>query len=75
MLKLLLKKQMAEIFRSYFYDRQEEPEARPKAPSFCILALFVLLMVGVLGGMFTFCRHAAVRRYWRRWIWAGCTSP
>ena len=43
--------------------RQEEPEARPKEPSLLYFVLFVLLMVGVLGGMFTFCRHDAVRRY------------
>ena len=33
--------------------RQEEPEARSKGPSLLYFALFVLLMVGVLGGMFT----------------------
>ena len=36
--------------------------------------MFVLLMVGVLGGMFA----GAGRRYcaasWRRWVWTGCTS-
>ena len=75
MLKLLVKKQLAEIFRSYLLRRQEEPEARSKEPSFCISRLFVVLMVGVLGGMFTCRRHDAVRRVWRRWGWTGCISP
>ena len=53
MLKVLLKKQLAEIFRSYFYDAKKN-RARSKAATIGYIVLFVLLMVGVLGGMFTF---------------------
>ena len=53
MLKLLLKKQLTEIFRSYFYDAKKN-RARSKAGTVAYIALFVLLMVGVLGGIFTF---------------------
>ena len=52
MLKLLLKKQLTEIFRSYFYDAKKN-RARSKAGTAAYIALFVLLMVGVLGGLFT----------------------
>ena len=52
MLKLLLKKQMAEIFRNYFYDPKKN-RARSKAGTVGYLLLFVLIMVGLLGGMFT----------------------
>ena len=52
MTKLLLKKQLAEIFRSYFYDAKKN-KARSKASVVGFVVLFVLLMVGLLGGMFT----------------------
>ena len=52
MLKLLLKKQLTEIFRSYVYDAKKN-RARSKAGTAAYIALFVLLMVGVLGGLFT----------------------
>ena len=51
MLKLLLKKQIAEIFRSYFYDPKKN-RARSKAGTAAYILLFVLLMVGLVGGMF-----------------------
>ena len=53
MTKLLLKKQLTEIFRSYFYDAKKN-KARSKASVVGFIVLFVLLMVGLLGGMFTF---------------------
>lgn len=53
MLKLLLKKQIAEIFRSYFYDSKKNC-ARSKAGIICYIIMFIIVMVGVLGGMFTF---------------------
>ena len=53
MLKVLLKKQMAEVFRSYFYNRKTN-KARSKANSIVLFILFGFLMVGVLGGTFTF---------------------
>ena len=53
MLKVLLKKQLAEIFRSYFYDAKKN-RARSKAATIGYIALFAALMVGLLGGIFTF---------------------
>lgn len=52
MLKLLLKKQMTEIFRNYFYDPKKN-RARSKAGIIGYILLFVIIMVGLLGGMFT----------------------
>ncbi len=53
MLKTLLKKQMTEIFRSYFYNAKKN-KAYSKGVTAAYIALFILLMVGILGGMFTF---------------------
>ena len=53
MVKILLKKQFTEIFRSYFYDAKKN-KARSKAAITGYIVLFVILMVGILGGMFTF---------------------
>lgn len=60
MLKTLIKKQLMEIFRSYFYD-QKKNKARSKRATALYVILFAVLMVGVLGGMFailgvTLCR-------------------
>lgn len=52
MLKLLLKKQIIEIFRSYFYN-QKKNSSRSKAGTIAYILLFAFIMVGVLGGMFT----------------------
>lgn len=52
MLKILLKKQMAEVFRSYFYDAKKN-KARSKAAVAAYIVLFVVIMLGVMGGMFT----------------------
>ena len=52
MLKTLLRKQMAEIFRTYFYDtRKSKP--RSKASTIFLFVMFGVLMIGVLGTMFT----------------------
>lgn len=51
MLKLLLKKQLAEIFRNYFYDSKKN-RARSKAGTVVHLILFAGIMAGLLGGMF-----------------------
>lgn len=51
MLKHLVKKQMTEIFRSYLYDAKKNRK-RSKGIVILYFALFVLLMAGVLGGMF-----------------------
>lgn len=53
MLKTLVKKQIAEIFRSYVYDAKKN-KARSKGATVGYTVLFVFLMVGVLGGMFSF---------------------
>lgn len=53
MLSVLLKKQMTEIFRGYFYDAKKN-RSRSKAGTAAYLVLFVGIMVGLLGGMFTF---------------------
>lgn len=52
MVKLLLKKQLMEIFRSYFYN-QKKNQGRSRAATIVFFILFGLLMVVVLGGMFT----------------------
>ena len=53
MTKILLRKQLAEIFRTYFYDAKKN-KARSKGTVIAYFVLFALLMVGLLGGMFTF---------------------
>ena len=52
MVNVLLKKQLFEIFRSYFYDAKKN-KPRSKASTVSLIVLYVLLMVGVIGGMFT----------------------
>lgn len=52
MLKLLVKKQITEIFRSYFYD-QKKNKKRSTGSTIAFFVLFGLLMVGLLGSMFT----------------------
>ena len=52
MLKLLVKKQLTEIFRSYFYDSKKN-KARTKDSVIACIVGFGFLMVVVIGGMFT----------------------
>ena len=52
MLKLLIKKQMSEIFRSYFYD-PKKGKARSKGKTILLFAMFFLIMIGMIGGMVT----------------------
>ena len=52
MLKILVKKQLAEIFRSYTYNAKKN-KARSKGATAALIVTFVLVMVGLLGGMFT----------------------
>lgn len=52
MLKTLLKKQLMEIFRGYFYD-QKKNRARSRRATVLYVLLFAVLMLGVLGGTFT----------------------
>lgn len=53
MLKLLLNRQMSEIFKSYFYNEKKNKN-RSLLTTVLLITMFVLLMVFVLGGMFTF---------------------
>ena len=53
MLKILVKKQLGDIFRSYTYDAKKN-RARSKGATIGFIVSFVVLMVGVLGGLFTF---------------------
>ena len=53
MVKLLLKKQLLEIFQVYFYDAKKN-RARSKTSTVMCFVLFILLVVGLLGGIFTF---------------------
>lgn len=53
MLKLLLKKQLTEVFKSYFYNPKKN-KARSKGGIIAMFLFFGVVMVGVLGGMFTF---------------------
>ena len=53
MLNILVKKQLGEIFRSYTYDAKKN-RARSKGATIGFIVSFVVLMVGVLGGLFTF---------------------
>lgn len=52
MLKILVKKQMTEIFRNYIYDAKKNT-ARSKGSTIVLTLFFILLMVGFVGGMFT----------------------
>lgn len=53
MLKVLLKKQLTESFRSYFYDAKRN-KAKSKGSIVFSFVLFAVLIVGVLGGTFAF---------------------
>ena len=53
MLKLLLKKQFLEIFQVYFYDAKKN-KARSKTSTAMYFVLFIVLIFGLLGGIFTF---------------------
>ena len=52
MLKVLLKKQLTEVFKSYFFDAKKN-RMRSKGAIAAWFIFFVLVMVGMLGGIFT----------------------
>lgn len=56
MLKTLINKQLTEIFRNYFYDAKNN-KARNRGAVITYMAMFIVLMVGVMGGMFTWLAH------------------
>ena len=51
MLKALVKKQLMEIFRSYFFNFKKN-QKRSKAGTVAMFILFAYLLVGIVGGMF-----------------------
>ncbi len=53
MLRILLKKQLAEVFRSYFYNAKKN-KMRSKWAVAGWFVFFIAIMAGMLGGMFTF---------------------
>lgn len=53
MFGILLKKQMTEIFRGYFYDAKKN-KRRSFVSTVLFMLLFIAIMVGVLGGMFAY---------------------
>ena len=53
MLKLLLKKQLLEVFQVYFYDAKKN-KARSRTSTVMYFVWFILLVFGLLGGIFTF---------------------
>ena len=59
MLKTLLRKQMLEINRSFFYDARKGKN-RTKKGTILYIAFYVLLMAGYLGGLFGFLAHSIV---------------
>lgn len=52
MLGTLIKKQLFETYRTFFYD-QKKGRARSKASSAVSITVFAILMVGILGGLFS----------------------
>ena len=52
MLKTLLRKQLMEIFRSYFYNAKNNTR-RSRAATVLFIILYAVIMVGILGGIFT----------------------
>ena len=51
MIKTLVKKQMAEIFKSYFYDAKKNKK-RSVPATVMFFVMYAVIMVGILGGMF-----------------------
>ena len=56
MLKILIRKQIYELFSGFFYDRKKGT-ARSGTSSILLIVLYALLMIVVIGGMFTFLAH------------------
>ena len=53
MIGSLIKKQMMEIFRGYFYDSKKNKK-RSFVSTVLFLLMYAVIMVGVLGGMFAY---------------------
>ena len=52
MLKVLIRKQLTEVFKGYFYNPKTN-KTRSKAGIIGWIIFFIVIMVGLLGGMFT----------------------
>lgn len=52
MVRILLKKQLSEIFRSYLYNAKKNTK-RSTGGIIAMFALFAFLMIGVMGGIYT----------------------
>lgn len=52
MLNTLIKKQLTEIFRMYFYDEKKN-KSRSKMATIMYILMFALLMIVLIGGIFT----------------------
>ncbi len=59
MLKSLIKKQFSEMFRNYYFDPKRN-RARSRGAAAGMIALFIFLMVGVMGGLFAFMSYGLV---------------
>ena len=57
MFKTLLKKQMLEIFKNFFYDSRKGKN-RSKKGAILYIVFYALLMFGYLGGLFGFLAHS-----------------
>ena len=74
MLKVLIKKQLLEVFRSYFYDAKKN-RMRSKGAIAGFFVFFILIMAGVLGGIFTGLALTLCGCTWRRITICCCPCP
>ena len=72
MLKVLLKKQLTEIFQSFFVNRKKGT-ARSRVFTAGLIVLYVLLMGGVIGECLPCLRLRSAIPF-LRWDLAGCIS-
>ena len=79
MLKILIKKQMMEIFRGYFYDTKTG-KVRARGTTVAFIILFILLVGGLLGGIFTWLSNllcgpfVAIDAGWLYFVFMGLTA-
>ena len=79
MLKILIKKQMMEIFRGYFYDTKTG-KSRARGATIAFIIVFILLVGGLLGGIFTWLSNllcgpfAAIDAGWLYFVFMGLTA-
>ena len=60
MLKILIRRQLYELFSGFFYDRKKGT-ARSGTSSILLIVLYALLMIVVIGGMFLSLAHTLCR--------------